>query len=127
MRIYVSGAITGYEKQTEKWRKDWLKRLEEIGFTVFDPWIHGDKARGAVGTVNEDIRRILSADILLVNGDIPSWGSAQEMIYARLFKKHIWTVFSGETLPFWVEYHSDKVFKSFDEFVVWAKHEYQKA
>ena len=122
MKIYVSGAITGYEKETGKWRKGWKKILEDAEFTVFDPWLDRPKdSSGVVGTVREDVRRILSADILLVNGDIPSWGTAQEMVYARIFNTKVYTIFtdSKKTVPFWLEYHSDKVFESVESFVKW--------
>ena len=123
MKIYVSGAITGYEKETGKWRKEWKKTLEEAEFVVFDPWLDRPRDSGIVGTIREDVRRILSADILLVNGDIPSWGTAQEMVYARIFNTKVYTIFTDnkKTVPFWLEYHSDKVFNSVADFITWFK------
>jgi len=94
--VYVSGAITGFEKQTGIWRAKWKKLLEEAGFIVFDPWLDRPKEAGVTGTVREDIRRILTADILLVNGNIPSSGTAQEMVYARMFKTKVYTIFGKD-------------------------------
>ncbi len=122
-KIYVAGAITGHEEESYEWRKKWKKQLEDAGFNVFDPYLDGCEGTGLLRTiVNDDIRRILTRDVLLVNGNIPSWGTALEIGYARQFMCNVYTIYSSDTkIPIWLEYHSSRVFSSLEEFIGWYK------
>jgi len=127
-KVYVAGAITGYVKETEKWRAEWKKKLEEAGFSVFDPYLDASQENGSglVATiVHRDINRILTSDIILVYGDRPSWGTAMEIVYARMFRNWVFTIYSKGDIPIWLQYHSDKIFKSLDEFLDWVKEDEQ--
>jgi len=128
-KVYVSGAITWVEKASARWRKQWLRKLEESDFKVFDPLLHDDKQlESQVNTiVRRDIRRILTSDVVLVNGNYPSWGSAMEVIYSRIFGTKVYTVYDKpKEAPVWLTYHSDRVFKSLDDFLAWFRITNQK-
>lgn len=128
MRIYVSGEITGYEEQATEWRTEWKKKLEAEGIDVFDPWL--DKPRDTRGekvkldpddTVRSDIIDIIKSDAMLLNAETVSVGASQEMVYAMMGKRPVWTILSNREPSHWLISHSDKIFKTIDEFIDWYR------
>ena len=67
--------------------------------------------------VETDLRFISKSDgvVAVVDGNL-SYGTIQEMVYAKVFKKHLFVIITnGEENHPWFRYHADKIFTSFKD------------
>lgn len=84
-KVYLSGPIMDvHDGQARKWRET-AKQLLGKDFIILDPMRRNFKDR-EVDSANEivefDLQDVRDADILLVNYDKPSIGTAMEVFYA---------------------------------------------
>ncbi|MBU0959639.1 MAG: hypothetical protein KKB31_06860 [Nanoarchaeota archaeon] len=94
----------------------------------FDMWGNEEIHENATGKVtryeadaamivNRDLKLLSKSDgvIILIDGNL-SYGSIQEMVYAKLFKKPLFLVVTnGEENHPWFRYHADKIFTNFKD------------
>lgn len=64
--------------------------------------------------VTRDVRQILKSDgVIAIIGDHLSYGTIQEMVYARMNQKPVLAVITnGQENHPWLRYHSNKIFTS---------------
>ncbi|HXV83157.1 MAG TPA: nucleoside 2-deoxyribosyltransferase [Candidatus Binatia bacterium] len=109
--MYLSGPINGCsDPECRDWRNQAVECLIKIGFEVIDPMARdyrGDEDKNVESIVKGDLQDIEQADILLVNAERPSWGTAMEVFLCFPYKescsldRSLWN--SGESmaqLPF---------------------------
>jgi nucleoside 2-deoxyribosyltransferase len=73
--------------------------------------------------VDTDIEKIRGSDgvIAVIDGSL-SYGTIQEIVYARLFNKDVFLIATnGKHSHPWLKYHSTKLFTSFEDFEKEAK------
>lgn len=126
-KVYVAGRMTGMKGPSARWRASWKKKLEDAGISVWDPQLDGKETGDTMvkTIVNRDIRRILTSDAIIVYGKHPSWGTAMEMVYARLFGSMVITILPEDLkhISPWITYHSNMIFPSLESFIEWYKEE----
>jgi hypothetical protein len=115
--IYLCGPI---DNCTDEQCKGWRDRVKEqlMGkYNFRDPMIRdyrGNEDDHIDEIVELDKIDIVSSDIILVNTDRPSWGTAMEIIFAKMLGKEIYFCWPHDFLSPWVVYHSDARFKDVD-------------
>lgn len=128
-KVYVAGRMTGMKGPSARWRASWKEKLEKAGLNVFDPQLNSSETGDAMirTIVNRDIRRILTSDAIIVYGKHPSWGSAMEMVYARIFGSKVITIMPEDVRDVspWILYHSDYIFGSIESFIEWYRDGYK--
>lgn len=86
LKVYLAGPINGCtDDECKGWRAE-ARRLLEPAHTVIDPMdfdCRGMEAEMAGDVIKYDLERLEEADIVLVNAERPSWGTAMELVYAR--------------------------------------------
>lgn len=95
-RIYLAGAITGTPESFYRgWREHVLERLAGE-YDILNPL---DQAQydGSNGPtiIQNDERMVASADLLLVMGDKPSWGTGMEIQLAYMLHIPVYVVIPG--------------------------------
>ncbi len=127
MKIYLSGPIMDEEHDAAfTWRQDARKRLED-DFILLDPMRRNFKDR-EVDSANEivefDLQDVREADILLVNYNKPSIGTAMEVFYAAHELRKFIVAFSPfafhECSPWMVRYCT-KILPSMDAAIVYIR------
>ena len=121
--IYLAGAIGGLTfEEANSWRKEAYDALSSDH--VLNP-MRRDFTKNPSASMNEiitlDKYDIDRADILLVNGNIPSWGTAMEVLHAWNKGKIIVTFASDPASPVWLAYHSTKIFNSLSEAIIYIR------
>ena len=119
--IYLCGGINNLsDSECKDWREAVKERLAGK-YEFLDPMrrdYRGREAESVHEIVEGDKVDIDHSDILLVNANKPSWGTAMEIMYAFDFGEDKITTYivcdSDRPSP-WLIYHSDKIFKTFDE------------
>ena len=86
LKVYLAGPINGCtDEECKAWRLDARRMLEPI-HAVIDPMdfdCRGREGDMAGEIVKHDLERLDEADLVLVNAERPSWGTAMELVYAR--------------------------------------------
>jgi nucleoside 2-deoxyribosyltransferase len=78
---------------------------------------YGSTDEGCKTIVERDVNLIKSSDgvIVLIDGSI-SYGTIQEMVYAKLYDKRVIAIISnGHKGHPWLRYHSDEIFDNLDD------------
>lgn len=115
--VYLCGPINGC---SDSECRDWREQVKaSIGneFHILDPMrrdYRGIEEGNASIIVDSDLIDIKDSDIILVNANRPSWGTAMEMVYAEQYDKMVYAFCEKEPSP-WLVYHSTALFKSMDE------------
>lgn len=119
--VYLCGGINGLsDVQCKDWRE--TVKCELNGkFNFLDP-MRRDYRGKEVDSVNEivegDMADISASDILLVNANKPSWGTAMETYAAFVSRKHYVIAFCDNDKPSpWLVYHTHKLVKSLEKAV----------
>jgi nucleoside 2-deoxyribosyltransferase len=116
--IYLCGPIDGCnDAQCKDWRNYVKEQLKDV-FNFRDPMVRdfrGNENDHINEIVELDKIDIVSSDILIVNTDRPSWGTAMEIIFAKMLGKKVYFVWPHNFLSPWVIYHSDERYKTLDE------------
>ena len=84
-------------------RRDYRATHEQVG-----PWT----------IVQNDLEDIAKSNIVLVNASRPSWGTAMEIVYAKILNKIVVAYCPTEKSP-WLKYHSTIVKDTLEEAVEW--------
>lgn len=107
--VYLCGGIN---KLSDAECKDWreVAKLNLRGeYTILDPMrrdyrgIEGDHTKDIV---NGDLQDIAACDVVLVRAEVPSWGTAMEIVYAKLLGKEIVAFGAGPKPSPWLMYHT---------------------
>lgn len=121
-------------KKVRKWELEFEK---EHGIVLLNPFYDGperedvenvdkkklkdtdyEKRLNAAQIVVKDLKEILGSDglVCVIDGNY-SVGTHQEMVYAKMFNKLVYTICTdGHHNHPWIVHHSDKVFRSFKSF-----------
>lgn len=115
-RVYLCGGINGLsDADCTDWR-DLVKRLSS--WKTLDPMrrdYRGREMSCVTEIVFRDLLDILWCKALIVNACRPSWGTAMEMVYARLLGKRIIAVVpAGAKVSPWLVAHSSQIAFSFE-------------
>jgi nucleoside 2-deoxyribosyltransferase len=133
MKAYLAGAILGQsDAECREWRKDAAKALAEIGVEALDPLrrdFRGVEVENMSVIIDANIADIEASDIVLVKGNIPSWGTAMEIVYAYGMDKFIVVWGVGDVISPWLKFHTDAQEKTMElalarivEFIESTKH-----
>jgi nucleoside 2-deoxyribosyltransferase len=120
LKVYLAGPINGCsDEECRAWRAEARRMLEPI-HSVIDPMdfdCRGLESQMAGEIIRHDLERLDEADIVLVNAERPSWGTAMELVYARQGGKPA-IAFAGFSIggdsP-WLLGHVSKVFLTLTE------------
>jgi nucleoside 2-deoxyribosyltransferase len=118
-RVYLAGPINGKsDEECIGWRAIAAEALRAYGHQVLDPMVRD--YRGAEETaygliVEEDKKDIGSSDILLVNANEASWGTAMEVAHASSLGKEVVAFATCTHTPHispWLRYHASAIYQS---------------
>jgi nucleoside 2-deoxyribosyltransferase len=124
--IYLCGGINNLsDSECKDWR-EWTKFQLKDQYEFLDPMrrdYRGREAESVKEIVELDKLDIDQSDVLLVNANRPSWGTAMEIMYAFGDPRaiDILIVCDSDKPSPWLIYHSDKIFKTFDEAIEFLK------
>lgn len=112
-KVYLAGPINGRtDSQAMDWRQWVTSRLDSTRFAVLDPMrrdYRGKEAANVNAIVQGDLDDISGSDVIIVNAESPSWGTAMELVYAHMWRKYVIAV-TGETprekLSPWLVFHT---------------------
>src|SRR5690348_16833160 len=120
--LYLAGPINGCtDEEARGWREKVKAHLAGL-YDFIDPMDrdYRGKERGhAQDIVNADLFDILLSDAVLVYAERPSWGTAMELVYARMLGKPVFAIYSGYEPSPWLEYHTITRFPSIETCVGW--------
>jgi nucleoside 2-deoxyribosyltransferase len=107
--VYLCGGINGLsDAECKDWRAEATAALAPT-FRVLDPMrrdYRGREVENVAAIVRGDLADIAAADVVLVNAARPSWGTAMELVYARLIGLGEIVAFNVPANPSpWLEYH----------------------
>lgn len=112
--VYLAGPIHGKsDSECKVWRDQARRVLENLGQLVVDPLerdYRGAEDQNAMRIVSEDKDWIEQCDIVLVNANEPSWGTAMEVMYAISFGKRVVAFTNAESISPWLRCHSHAIF-----------------
>lgn len=109
--VYLCGGINGLNDGD---CRDWREAAKEFlaPLRTLDPMrrdYRGIEEDSVEAIVTGDLRDIAEADFVLVNATRPSWGTAMEIVYARMLHKQV-VVFTVETrVSPWLRFHADYI------------------
>lgn len=115
--VYLCGGINGLtDADCKDWREMAKSALTER-YRILDPMrrdYRGKELESVREIVQGDEADICESDILLVNAERPSWGTAMEVRLAWGSGKRIVTVCPSDKPSPWLIYHSSVVHRSLD-------------
>jgi len=121
--LYLGGAITGLsDEQCNAWREEVVDRIGHI-YECLNPMrrdFRGHEEEHIEEIVTSDLEDIARSHALIVNGVIPSWGTAMEIYQAYQWGKKTVAICHGKVSP-WVLRHVTKVVASLDEAIPWLE------
>jgi hypothetical protein len=112
MKVYLCGGIHALsDAEAQEWRGR-AKALLASHATILDPML---RVRRDVGDeelhsfISGDLREIAESDALIVNATRPSWGTAMEIVYARVLQRRIvaFVDLGEEPVSPWLRYHCE--------------------
>jgi nucleoside 2-deoxyribosyltransferase len=113
LRIYLAGPINGRtDEECNGWRSEASSALAAAGHETVDPMrrdYRGVEDTNVEAIVRGDLDDIASCDVVLVNANAASWGTAMELVYARQMGKTIVAFCSGPRVSPWLRYQSHAV------------------
>lgn len=117
--VYLAGAITGTDPDYHLGWRNYVTKILSKKYIVLNP-LHQAQYDGNNGEaiIKNDLRMIAECDVLLVNGNRPSWGTAMEMFFAYQLHKLIFVVIDTskdmEISP-WLVHHVNVLFTTMDQ------------
>lgn len=118
-KVYLAGAIFGQSNAVcYDWRKHVTEKLSEWGAEALDPMrrdFRGKEAESRDEIIRLDLIDIATCDVVFAFASVPSWGTAMELVYARVLHKPviIWGV--PEKFSPWLEFHCDVYTHTLDQ------------
>lgn len=119
--IYLCGGINNLtDKECKDWREYVKKQMnQKYLYSFLDPTrrdYRGKEKENIGPVVNGDYYDIKNSDIILVNAEKASWGTAMELHHAFVNEKKYVVVFSSVENPSpWLQYHCHFFAKNIDE------------
>ena len=119
--VYLCGGINALtDEQCNDWREYVMAQLPTLAF--LNPMrrdYRGKEDQMYSRIMSGDIRDIILSQLILVNATRPSWGTAMEIVYAKLYGKPI-IVFTGNApISPWLRCHCTGIVGSIDEAIAW--------
>lgn len=118
MKVYLCGGINGL---TDGQAKDWREEARAlINGECLDPMrrdYRGKEDESVEEIYRGDLADIVACDVVLVNASRASWGTAMEMVYARLMGKRVIAVVPSGPISPWLRKHSDLIVTTLTEAV----------
>jgi nucleoside 2-deoxyribosyltransferase len=110
--VYLAGPINGCtDAEARGWRDAACAELAPA-WTILNPMdrdYRGHEAEHYVALVEDDLADIYASDVVLVNAERPTWGTAQEPVYAKQWGKRV-VAFCADPNPSpWLRYHADVI------------------
>jgi nucleoside 2-deoxyribosyltransferase len=120
--VYLCGGINKLsDAECKDWREE-AKCLLGPEFETLDPMrrdYRGREGDFSAEIVRHDQTDIAMSDIILVRAEKPSWGTAMEMVYAKLLGKFVVVFGAGDKPSPWIVFHSNKMFPNLNEAISW--------
>ena len=121
VKAYLAGAINGQPDSAAKgWRETATQLLDAQGMVALDPMrrdYRGIEDRFAGSIFQGDMEDIIACDVVIVRATAPSWGTAMELVYARILSKPV-IAFDVPARPSpWLVMHTAARVASLDEAV----------
>lgn len=118
-KVYLAGPINGKtDEECMRWRALAAEALWRFGHEAIDPMVRdyrGAEDSHAEDIVSGDKEDIESCDVVLVNANSPSWGTAMEVVYAISFGKTVIAFATPESAPRlspWLVSHTHAIYQS---------------
>lgn len=109
--VYLCGAINAQSDDACKgWREEAKQRLTK--HQIRDPMrrdYRGQEAGNVTQIVVGDLDDIRMSDVVLVNAQRPSWGTAMELYQAHLWGKRVLAFGAGDRPSPWLLHHAKLV------------------
>lgn len=118
LSIYLCGAINGCtDDEAVTWRERVKRELAGL-FVFVDPMVRDYRGREddcVAEIVQGDMADIDRSDIVLVNAERPSWGTAMEIRIAHERGKVIHVVCGADRISPWLRFHASRIDRSLSE------------
>lgn len=111
-KIYLCGVIQNCPEANE-WRQEAIKKL--TNFECLNPMDRKYEERHQKDIIKFDKVSIVNSDIILVNANVPSWGTAMEILFAYQLHKIIIVFTKDKNMSPWILFHSSIVTESLDQ------------
>lgn len=125
MIVYLCGGINGLSDGEAKDWRIWASCFfasddcaSRSLITTLDPMrrdYRGKEDESVEEIFRGDLADIIASDALLVNASRPSWGTGQEMVYARMMNKPVISIVPSGPISPWLRKHSTKIVSSLAE------------
>ena len=116
--VYLCGPINGKsDEECNGWRSR-AKRLLGDSVRVLDPMdrdFRGNEDLNVGEIVIGDLRDIGESDILLVNSEVPSWGTAMEVRTAFVDGKTVVAFMASKKRSPWLRWHTAAICDTVEE------------
>lgn len=116
--VYLAGAINNCtDDEAHGWRDRATVDLIESGYIVLNPMsrdYRGSEGNFSKEIVEHDKADIDSSDVVLVQAQNPSWGTAMEILYAWQEGKRVVAIVNEKTSP-WIIYHTTERYLTLEE------------
>lgn len=118
--VYLAGPIYEMDDTCIRWRKGAQLLLRKKGIMSISPTdadYRGKESIAGIATqvVERDKRDILSCDTIIAKCDMPSYGTAMEILFAWSMHKQI-VVVTNTKSP-WITYHATKIVSTIEDAV----------
>lgn len=115
-KVYLAGPIHGRtDIECKAWRNEAACILSVHDIECLDPMRHdyrGIEEGAAEELVAEDERMIDDSDVVLVNANEPSWGTAMEVFYAKNLGRDVIAFTNDASISPWLRVHTTAIFSS---------------
>ena len=120
LKVYLAGPINGCTDEECKALRAQARGMIEPAFEVIDPMdfdCRGQESEMAGEIIKHDLERLDEADLVLVNANRPSWGTAMELVYAWQGGKPAiaFAGFSIDRVSPWLRCHTSRMFLTLTE------------
>lgn len=118
-KVYLAGPIHGMtDLECKAWRTEAAALLAVHDVEALDPMcrdFRGTEEELADELVEADKEDIEQADVVLVNANHPSWGTAMEVFYAKSLGKRVIAFSNSASISPWLRCHTCAIFGTLHE------------
>jgi nucleoside 2-deoxyribosyltransferase len=123
-KVYLAGPIHGCtDTDCKQWRSEAAGILGVHGLACIDPLVRDYRGRED-SVVHElvatDKQWIEDSDIVLVNANVPSWGTAMEVLHAFVHGKHVVAFTNATSISPWLKAHTSELFGTLADALGWV-------
>lgn len=123
--VYLAGPINGCsDAEAMDWRE--FVKSELPDWTILDPMVRdyrGREADNVAEIVEGDKYDISISDVVLLNAELPSWGTPMEFQFAYELGVPVVAVCPGRVSP-WITYHADIVLVTLKDAIYYLRREF---